>query len=86
VNSELDIVTTELYSVSGIPNYSASNYKRFKLNSENLSCSLNINFLLWDSKVNLMVDGSSSAYKVMTSSFPAHFKILERLSMLKPNS
>jgi len=47
-------VTIELYSVSGIPNYSESSWSKFKLNSENLS-------FLCPSKVNLMVEGSSSA-------------------------
>lgn len=87
-NSALDKVTIELYSVSGIPNYSESSYKRFKLNSENLSFSINLilinKILLYPSNVNLIEDGSSSAYKVIMSSFPAHFNILDKFSMLIP--
>jgi len=78
VNSAELIVTIELYSVSGIPSYSLSNVIRFKLNSEILS------FLLL-SKVKTIFDGSSSAFIVMISSFPAHFMILARLVMLRPS-
>ena len=77
VNSPAGIVTIELYSVSGIPNDSASNYNKFKLNSDILS-------YLLDSKMNFNVVGSSSADNVIISSFPAHFKILAKCSMLSP--
>jgi hypothetical protein len=67
----------ELYSVSGIPNCSLSNCNKFKLNSEIFSC-------LLPSKISLSVLGSSSHYKVIISSFEAHFKTLAKLSILNP--
>jgi hypothetical protein len=36
--------------------------------------------------VNLTVEGSSSAWRVMMSSFPAHLSIFERFSMLSPGT
>ena len=61
-----------------MPNDSASNYNKFKLNSEILS-------YLLDSNINFNVVGSSSAYNVIISSLPAQRKILDKWSMLKPS-
>ena len=68
----------ELYSVSGMPKDSASNYNKFKLNS------LILSYLL-ASNINFNVVGSSSAYNVIISSLPAQRRILERWSILRPN-
>jgi len=78
VNSEELIVQIELYSVSGIPNCSLSSVIKFNENSEILS------FLLLSNK-KVIFDGSSSAFIVIISSFPAHFIILARFVILKPN-
>jgi len=70
---------TEPYSVSGIPNYSLSSVSKFKLNSETLSP-------FFDSNTNFKEEGSSSsAYKVMESSLPAHFRIFDKFSIDRPN-
>ena len=71
------MVTTAEYSVSGIPNYSESRCKRFKLNSENLSP-------FWFSNKKRIVAGSSSHYMVKLSSLEPHFTILTRFSMEIP--
>jgi len=78
VNSDELIVAIELYSVSGIPNCSLSKVIKFNENSEIFS------FLLL-SKMNVIFDGSSSAFMVIISSLPAHFMILARLVMLRPS-
>lgn len=78
VNSADGIVTIEPYSVSGIPNYSLSRVRRFKLNSDTFSPFL-------DSNKNLSYDGSSSsAEKVMQSSFPETLRIFDKFSIDNP--
>lgn len=60
-NSPEGIVTTDVYSVSGMPSYSESRDIKFKVNSETLSPSTNqIESLLLASNVNYNDVGSSS--------------------------
>jgi hypothetical protein len=60
-----------------MPNYSVSILIKLRLNSLTLSY---FSF----SNVNLIVDGSSSALIVTTSSLPAHLRILLRFSIESP--